>query len=450
MRLGTAWLEGVFPKGSLRQRFAAGTFWVLAGMTVAQGLQLLASIIVARWLGGIGYGELGIINSTIGMLGSLTGLGLGLTATKHIAEFRGKSPDRAGRIVGLCMLAAAAFGLVASVVVIAYARPLAASILNAPHLVGELQLSCGLLFLNTLCAVQSGALAGLEKFAGVAKINIARGLFNFPFMIAGTYVFGLRGAIGGQIVGAACGWMFGQVLLDRQCEHSGVRVAYHGAWEERTTLAGFSLPAFLAAFISSPIMWIGNALLVNRPNGYAQMGVFHAANQWRIGMTFIPVVTNQVLLPILSNLYGDRDAIRFKKVLGANLAAVGGLSFLMFVPMAILSRTIMAAYGPGFARGSLTLILLGLSAVLSGPASVIGSAIAGQGRMWAGFGLNLIWAAAFLIACGLLIDLGAEGLAAVYLVSYFIHLVFVGVYAQKSVKEIGWPSGIVVTESAPL
>ena len=42
-----------------------------------------------------------MIQSTVGMFGVFAGFGLGLTATKHVAEFRQSDPDRAGRIIGL-------------------------------------------------------------------------------------------------------------------------------------------------------------------------------------------------------------------------------------------------------------------------------------------------------------------------------------------------------------
>jgi O-antigen/teichoic acid export membrane protein len=52
-------------------------------------------------LGKTGYGELGMIQTTVGMFGVFAGFGLGVTATKHVAEFRRSDPARAGRIIGL-------------------------------------------------------------------------------------------------------------------------------------------------------------------------------------------------------------------------------------------------------------------------------------------------------------------------------------------------------------
>ena len=94
------------PKDSLRARFAKGAFWSLVGAVLAQGLGLGASIVTARILGKVGFGELGMIRSTVGMFGVFAGLGLGLTATKHVAEFRSNHPEKAGRVIGLSAIVA--------------------------------------------------------------------------------------------------------------------------------------------------------------------------------------------------------------------------------------------------------------------------------------------------------------------------------------------------------
>ena len=68
---------------------------------LSRALSLAAAILVARTLGKVVYGELGIIQSTVGMFGTLAGFGMGTTSSKFVAEFRDKDPQRAGRIIAL-------------------------------------------------------------------------------------------------------------------------------------------------------------------------------------------------------------------------------------------------------------------------------------------------------------------------------------------------------------
>src|SRR5580704_10296000 len=80
-------------------RLARGTFWSLIAGCVSRFLALLASIIIARLLGKETFGQLGILQSTLEMFGSVTAFGMGLTSTKYIAECRKSDPAKAGRII---------------------------------------------------------------------------------------------------------------------------------------------------------------------------------------------------------------------------------------------------------------------------------------------------------------------------------------------------------------
>ena len=78
-------------------RLAKGTFWSLAGTLVSGGAMLISSILIAHMMGKATYGEVGIVRGTVAMFGGLAGLSLGLTATKHVAEFRRTDPSRRTR-----------------------------------------------------------------------------------------------------------------------------------------------------------------------------------------------------------------------------------------------------------------------------------------------------------------------------------------------------------------
>src|SRR6516165_235420 len=85
----------------LGYRLARGAVWSFVGAVVSRGCGLLSSILVARMLGKTGFGELGILQSSVGLFATFAGFGLGLTSTKYVAEFRLKDPARAGRVIGV-------------------------------------------------------------------------------------------------------------------------------------------------------------------------------------------------------------------------------------------------------------------------------------------------------------------------------------------------------------
>src|SRR5262249_23165607 len=89
-----------------RWRLLRGALWSLVGAVLARGSVLLASLLLARMLGKGQFGEFGMIQSTVGMFGVFAGFGMGVTLTKHIAEWRAKDPARIGRVMKLANLLA--------------------------------------------------------------------------------------------------------------------------------------------------------------------------------------------------------------------------------------------------------------------------------------------------------------------------------------------------------
>ena len=142
-------LENILPPDSLRARFAKGTFWSVVGVSISQGLTMLGWIIVARILGQNGFGRLAIVQSTVGMFGVIAGLGLGLTATKHVAELRDSNPQRVGRILALTFITAMITGGLCSVVLLIASPYIAIQAFNAEQLTVVLRIGCWLLFFIT-------------------------------------------------------------------------------------------------------------------------------------------------------------------------------------------------------------------------------------------------------------------------------------------------------------
>ena len=143
-------------------RLARGMAWSTVGAVSSRALALLASIIAARILGKSVFGELGIIQSTTNMYRTFGQLG-GLTATKHVAEFRKKDPERAGRMIALSIIVAVTSGSVVGMLMVATA-PWAARLLAAPDLQGAIALSALALLLIVINETLDGILSGFEAF----------------------------------------------------------------------------------------------------------------------------------------------------------------------------------------------------------------------------------------------------------------------------------------------
>ena len=383
---------------------------------------MLASILVARMLGKEGFGELGIIQSSIGMFGVFAGFGLGVTATKYVAEFREQNPIKAGKIIGLSSIVSLSTGGLMTLALIILSPWLATKTLNAPQLSGLLLLSSPLLLLSAWSGAQGGALAGFEAFRRLAQLNLITGLLNFPLMVVGVYLGGLSGAICGMVGASLIGCFLNRRALRYEMRKAGVQAVYFVSRSDLQILWKFSLPSTLGGIMVSPIYWVCSAKLVNQPNGYSEMGIFNAANQWYNALLFFPGIIGTVILPILSETSAsNKDGNITSRILSVSIFVNALIAIPLTIMICLFSSSIMTWYGKGYSESWLVLVTVACTAGLLAVQTPVGHFIAANGKMWVGLFMNLIWGMAFIIFTDLLIYRGAYGLALARLLAYLLH-----------------------------
>jgi len=411
-------------------RLAKGTFWSLAGAVISRGLMLAASIFVARILGKTGYGELGMVQSTVGMFGVFAGFGLGLTATKHVAEFRRSDPERAGRIIALSTFVAIVTGGLMALCLYILAPWLAQHTINAPRLAGILQIGAVILFLSALNGAQTGALSGFEAFKTIAHVSLVVGLISFPILILGAYVGGLTGAVWALAINLGFNWFFNHLAMRKEARRYSIPFTFRRCSDELTVLWRFSLPAVLAGSVVGPVNWACSALLVNRPNGYDEMGIFGAANQWYTLVLFLPSMLGTVVLPILSERLGQNETRQSSRLLVLTMKMNALLVLPVILVVGVTSPYIMGLYGADFKSGWPTLVVVLLTAGLLAIQTPVGQIIAASGKMWLGFAMNLGWAVAFILGTVALVYLGSVGMSLARFGAYLLHAVWVFAFAH--------------------
>lgn len=411
-------------------RLAKGVFWVTAGAVISRGLMLAASIVVARMLGKTAYGELGMVRSTVGMFGVFAGFGLGLTATKHVAQFRETDPDRAGRIIGLSWLVAMATGGLMALGLLLFAPWLAGNTINAPHLSGILRIGALILFINALNGAQAGALSGFEAFKAIAHVNLFVGLISFPVLIAGAYWGGLAGAVWALAINLGVNWLLNHLALRKEARRHGVPLTFKNCRAESSILWRFSLPAVVSSSMLAPVNWACNALLVNRSDGYDEMGILSAAHQWYALLLFLPSLLGSVVLPIISERLGQEDVRQSSRTMSLAIKVNALLVLPIVLSISVASPYIMGLYGESFRGGWPVLIIVLLTAGMTTIQSPVGQIITASGKMWIGCAMNMGWAAVFVLGTVLLVGNGALGLAVARAIAYAVHAVWVFSFAR--------------------
>jgi O-antigen/teichoic acid export membrane protein len=421
------------PAGSLRARFALGAFWSVVGAVASRGFLLAASVVCARLLGKEGFGALGMIQSTAGMFGAFAGLGLGLTATKYVSEFRRQDPLRAGRILALSASAALLSGSLITAAMIWLAPYLARHVLAAPQLAGPLAIGSGLVFFGAINGAQTGALAGFEAFQTIARVNFYAGLASFPLIVLGVWRGGLQGALYGSVVALAIQWALNNRALRGECAVASMSYQFAGCRQELSVLHRFALPAFLGSILVVSAIWVCNALLGRQPGGYAELGLYAAADKWRVMIVFIPSYTFAMVVPVLSSLYAEGDRTGFRKVFRANLQLNGSLALLVAIGIAAFAAPIMAVYGNSFRGGQIVLIVLAFSAIGEVLSVMLGQPLIAAHQMWWRFGFSLMFVALLLgSAWALIPKRGAMGLAVAYAVAYVTTALALFLFHQQS------------------
>ena len=419
-----------FLKSSIGKRFLNGSLWSFLSSLFTQLFLLMSSIIVARILGKIEFGELGIIRSTINMFAVFAGLSLGLTGTKYISEFKDKDKQRTGEIISITKYFAFFSGLLISILVFSFAPFLARYSLNAPHLVNEIRLSSLILFFSALNGMFNGILLGFEAFKTIAIVNFICSVIAIPLQIIMAYYFGIKGFL----IGYAFNFFLlsflyyrfvNKVLLDEN-----IRVKFKFNKNNLALLYKFSLPSIISGLLITPVFWLCNTMLVRQPHGFNDFAIYTAANQWRMAIIFIPTVLAQVLLPMLS---GSKNLKDFRKILKINFIISASVSLVIAIIISLFSKLIMRSYGLEFENGYLVLVILAFSTVLVALNNIIGQVLVAKGKMWIGLLFNFFWAIVLLTSSYFFLDkgYGALGLAYAFVISYLFHSILQIYYSYK-------------------
>jgi O-antigen/teichoic acid export membrane protein len=361
------------------------------------------------------YGKVGIIASTIAMFENVGQLGLGMTATKHVAEYRVIDPDRAGRIIGLSQLTSLVSAFLVSCTLYGFAEVICRRLLNAPNLSFLLQLGAITMFFNAINGSQNGVLAGFEAFQRRATVDAIRGCITIPLITVGALAGGLTGVVLAYAVTAMVYVTICGIAMRAECRVHGVKISYRLKASEFKILYNYSIPVVVAGLAFVPASWWSNALLVRRA-GFAENGLFAAAFQWQMVIMFFSNAIGNLGLPMLSSAAGRRDIGEYRKILAWGAAATVGSAVIIAVPIAMASPYIMRAYGGAFSRAGGVLAVVCLASIFAAGGICVGQAIWSLGRPIAGMVLAAIRGIALVGAAYWLSGAGAMGMAWAYVV----------------------------------
>lgn len=430
----TASLADVPQAQSLNRRLLYGTLWSVLGNVLGQAVTFASAVLVARLLGRDAYGQLNIVNGAIATLGTFAGLGLGLTATKYVAEFRVTDKARAARIASALLSLGWWSGLLFGIGLWISAKWVATEVLLASSLALPLILSTPLVVLNTIGGLQASLFQGLEQFKLGAAVNIIRASIVAVVVVAACIFWGLNGVIVAMAASTAATTIWYERVLRKEFAKLGIQLKLGGIWSERYILFNFSLPALLATVLVGPANWAASTIVARLPGGFGDLGLLAAANHWRQLALLIPQVLTSVLIPLLSSERGlGNDSASQSNLVEKSQLASTLIVFPIAAAAMFASQFLIKLYGNGFASGDdLIIVTCGTAMVISIGTS-FGAAIQAHGRMWLGLAINASYAG-LLLAGTLMFASGYGGRALAW--STFVSYVIISVWSFWAVRSM--------------
>jgi O-antigen/teichoic acid export membrane protein len=421
----------------LARRLLNGAGWGLLAAIATSGFNLATMMFIARLLGKQGYGHLIAIQTTLGLVGVIAGLGLGATATRYVGELKLINAPRLGRILALAERCVIGFGTVASVLLAIIAFPIANSVWHLPELGFPLALAAVSVLVTAMDSYQKSVLIGFEAMRVMAIGNIFASLIALPIVLLLTFRFQLLGASIGIVAAPAIQCVFSRIQMLRVFRTESIAVNSRTCTDEWKVLRDFALPSFLAAMLVVPANWICQAMLVNAPQGFAQLAILGVVMQWFNTVTFLPSIAARTILPVLTEQFTNERHAKAATVLKIAMLA----NIAVAVPAAgiigLASPWIMQAYGVEFQSDWATLVLSAFAAVLVVVSMPAGLVLAAGNRMWTGAAMNLGWALIYIGLSAGLVRLGAFGIVLSLTIAYLFHSAWSVIYAIRCVSKSG-------------
>ncbi len=417
-----------------QSRLARSVGWSVIGSGFAQGGSFISSLVLARILGKESFGQFALIQSTVTAVTCVASLGLGLTATKYISEYRASQPEKIGRLLGFSSMLVVLTGLFFSIALVACAPMLA---VRADHagLATGFRLSAIYVFFQTLTGYQLGILAGFEAFRSIGRIGIACGLVSPLLSWWGALKYGIPGAVIAQCAGATLLWSLYEVAVRAACREKGIVVQLRGAWEQRSILTQVSVPAAACGMVWSLAAWGSNNILV-KTCGYGELAIFTAVYNLRSVVMFFPSLIFRVAAPRLNYMFAVGDLTGYIRAFWRTVGMNAVLAIFWAALAFLGGHLFVGLFGKQFAGSNSLLGLFLGSVVIEVTAGNLYMALIASCRFWWNLVIISLWALVLLAASALAAPrYGATGLAIAYLAAWSLAATFYAASARKQIHE---------------
>ena len=393
-------------------------------------ISIIRSKVMAVLLGPAGIGILGLFNSTIVLISSLTNFGLGISGVKDIAAANeSKDALRITKIVGVVQRLVwftGIFGALITLVLSSWLSEIAFG--SNEYTMAFLWLSATVL-LKQLASGQFVILQGLRRLKDLAKANMIGSALGLMVSIPLYYYLRLEGIVPGLIVTAIFTFLVAQYFGNKvKVEKTNVSIK-----ELRIEGKGMMVMGFMLSLSGIMVLCESYAIriFINNVGGVEQVGLYNAGIaliSTYVGLLFTAMETDYY--PRLSAVANDNKKsnllVNQQNEIALLILAPVLVAFLIFIDWVII-----ILYSSEFIAVNVMIYWAFLGMFFKVPAWVVGFLFIAKGESKLFFWSELI-SNLYLLGLNLLgyYYWGLTGLGFSFLVSYALYIIQVYVIAR--------------------
>ncbi len=384
---------------------------------------VLAGIIVARWLGAEGVGQLGVINVSVAMVVQLVSLGLPSANTYFIAK--DQKLLFAAAINSLFFAVVVGGALAFGLTVVAHRRPDWFNSIS-PDLIRIAAISIPfqvitLIGLNIFLTMGKVRRFNLLDLAGqsfvllnaiIALVILSKDLWTLVSL--NTVASAATGVLIVVLIG-----IYGTRLKNRQ-----------GTWRPDLGLLGRMLRygvKFHVSILAGALIFRVDLLVLNHFRGPAEAGVYSVASQVAMMLMLLPGVIATLLFPRVAAEHDPQGHLTARVSRHAAF-----IMFFVCLASAPLSFLLPALYGEAFSEATIQLLILLPGVYLVGIESVLAQHFNAMGLPLA---IPIFWVVTLFVNLALVValvpPLGARGAAVASTASYTLIFALVFYYFRR-------------------
>jgi O-antigen/teichoic acid export membrane protein len=387
----------LYIKKIIQHPFFSNSLWAILGSFISKGINFASIAWIARILGPEMFGEYNVIQTTVGMFGTVSGLGLGLAATKLIAEFKDRDLIKVGRIISTLYLLSFLISFLVAVIFFSTAGLVSNSLLNNDKLTLLLQITSVIVIFDGINGVQNGVLSGFEAFKEITFIGIIVGVLSAPLLVIGTIYYGLTGLTVMLLLSRLINVIANRIYLEKKFKTHSIQVSPQINKDVLKSIFDIGIPSFLSGLSTSPVNWITTSIFVNQPLGYQSLGTYNTANQLRTLVLLLPDSAGKVTMPQLANAFGNQDIKRFKKTVIVTFLWNLVLSVLPAAVLFFFGGLFQNFFGDKFNLSSSLILVVLATGILVALTNAIGYIFICSNLIWYDFILRIFWGIALIV-----------------------------------------------------